>query len=39
MFVQVQECENIYGDMYVVLEFVVCVQMCWYVCIKVSTWF
>lgn len=26
MCVQVQECENIYGEMTVVLEFIVCVQ-------------
>lgn len=39
MCVQVQECENIYGEMDVVLEFIVCVEMCQYVCMKVSMWF
>lgn len=33
------ECENIYGEMDVVLEIIVCVQICQYVCIKMSMWF
>lgn len=33
------ECENIYGEMDVVLEIIVCVQMCQYVCINMSMWF